>query len=429
MTEAVAQGGVGGATTQERVPWRAWWGLGVLTTIGMFAQMDRIALAILLQPIKAELHLSDTQLGLLSGLAFALFYATLGLPLARYADRGARTKLLAACLAIWTVMTTLCGFARNFPQLFIARMGVGVGEAGCLPTSHSLIGDWFPRARRTMAIAIFQCGGAVGISVGTFIVGMLAQTLGWRACLQLVGLAGVPFAILVLFTVREPQRPRLKAAEAGEATRQAVGALLNRPAYVHLMLAYSIAAIPNMGLGQWIPTFLMRSFGFTMMQVGTWAGLATAVGSIFGLLGGGLAAHWLARRDRRWELWIPALAIGASFPVASLMVLSPWVGLTLTLKVLNATLSSIASGVAIAAVQSFVEPHRRATAVSLVIFLHSILGLGLGPYLIGLASDLLAPQFGVESLRYGMQMVVMLQLWSVAHFVMAARRSHQDRVD
>jgi MFS family permease len=402
-----------------RVPWTTWYGLVLLTAINMFAQMDRIALAILLQPIKLELHLNDQELGLLTGLAFALFYAVLGLPLARLADRGSRTRLLSTCLALWTLMTTVSGFARSFPQLFLARIGVGVGEAGCLPASFSLIGDMFPRARRTMSIAIFQCGGTAGISIGTFIVGMLAHYLGWRACLQVIGLAGLPIALLVFFTVPEPSRPIPKDAVA-EPARQALGALWRRPAFVHLTLAYGLAAVANMGIGQWNPTFLIRVFGFSMAQIGVWAGLATAVGSVLGLLAGGLAATWLGRRDRRWELWLPGIATGLSFPLAIMMAFSPTVWMVLTCKIVFAVLSSVSSVVAMAAVQSLIEPHRRATAISLVIFLYSLLGLGLGPYLIGLVSDLLTPTVGRESLRYGILAVSVFLPWAAAHYLRAA---------
>jgi MFS family permease len=411
-----------------RARWRMWYGLAVLTTVSAFAQMDRIALAILLQPIKLELHLSDQQLGLLTGLAFALFYATLGLPLARYADRASRTKLLAICLGLWTLMTTLSGFTRTFPQLFLARVGVGVGEAGCTPAAFSLIGDLFPRTRRTLAVAIFQCGGAVGISVGTFLIGMMGHYLGWRACLQLIGLAGLPIALLVFFTVPEPPRPT-PVAESGESARQALGALARRPAFVHLALANGLAAVSNTGIGQWSAAYLMRSFDLSMAQVGVWAGLAIAAGSILGLLSAGVVATWLSRRDRRWELWIPAGAIAVSFPITLMMALSPTAVMALSCNIALAVSSSVAAVAAMAAVQSFAEPHRRATAVSLVIFLYSVLGLGLGPYVIGLASDLLTPTFGRESLRYGMLVASLFLPWASIHYMIAARRSPLDVVD
>jgi predicted MFS family arabinose efflux permease len=251
---------------------------------------------------------------------------------------------------------------------------------------------------------------------------MLAHYLGWRACLQVIGLAGLPLAALVFFTVPETRRPRPKDVGA-EPTRQALGALWRRPAFVHLTIAYGFAAVANMGIGQWNPTFLIRCFGFSMAQIGVWAGLATAAGSVLGLLGGGLASTWLARRDGRWELWLPAIATGGSFPLAIMMALSPTVWMVLTCKIAFAVMSSISSVVAMTAVQSLVEPHRRATAISLVIFLYSVLGLGLGPYIIGLTSDLLTPTVGRDSLRYGILVASLFLPWSACHYVFASRRS------
>jgi MFS family permease len=411
-----------------RVHWTTWYGLAVLTAIHLFAQMDRIALAILLEPIKAELDLSDQQLGLLSGIAFALFYAVLGLPLARIADRASRTRLLAVCLTLWTAMTTLSGFSRNFGQLFITRVGVGVGEAGCLPAAYSLISDSFPRAKRTLATAIFQCGGTIGISVGTLIVGLLGHYLGWRACLQIIGLAGLPVALLIFFTVPEPKRDA-PAKTAAESMRTVTRVLWSRPAVVHFTIAYSLVGISAMGIGQWHPTYLIRSFGLTMAQVGAWQGLATAIGSVLGMLAGGIAANWLAQRDTRWELWIPALATGFTFPCAVLLALSPSAWMAITAKVVMAVGSSVAAGVAIAALQAFVEPHRRATAIAIVLFLHSLIGLGLGPYLVGLVSDLTHPYYGKDSLRYGLLSAAVFLPWSAYHYYRASRSSAQDAVN
>jgi MFS family permease len=418
----------GEEAAESRIALTAWYGLAVLTAIHIFAQMDRIALAILLQPIKAELLLSDQQLGLLTGLAFALFYATLGIPLARLADRGSRTRLLAACLAMWTVMTALSGFARSFPQLFLARVGVGVGEAGCLPSSYSMIADMFPRSKRTLTVAIFQCGGTIGISLGTFTVGLLGYHLGWRACLQAIGLAGLPLALLVFLTLREPPRPKTSPSEA-EPAGTVFRALSRRPAFVHLTLAYGISATCSYGIGQWNPTYLMRSFGLTMAEVGVWAGLGIAIGSVSGLLAGAGVATWLGKRDRRWEIWIPAIATLATIPCAISLALSSSVFMVLGCQIAMSVASSVAAGVAIAAVQGFVEPHRRATAVSVVIFANSILGLGLGPYLIGLASDLFTPAFGNESLRYGILASTVFLPWAAIHYMLAARRAAEDSVD
>jgi MFS family permease len=195
------------------------------------------------------------------------------------------------------------------------------------------------------------------------------------------------------------------------------------------MAAYTLAGITSLGIGQWNPAYLMRSFGLNMAQVGAWAGLATAVGSILGLLAGGSVATWAARRDTRWELWIPAIATLFAFPCAVFLALSPVVWMALMFKIVMAVGSSVASGVAIAALQAFVEPHRRATAVSLVLFFHSVLGLGFGPYMIGLASDLLTPAFGTESLRYGILIASLFLPWAAFHYLLAARRSLRDSVN
>jgi MFS family permease len=416
------------ATVRPRILLSSWYPLTVLVIINFFSFMDRTALAILLQAIKVDLHLNDQQLGLLSGLAFAAFYCTLGLPLAWLADRTSRVKLLSACLALWSVMTALSGAVRNYPQLFLTRMGVGVGEAGCLPPAHSLISDYFPRERRVLAITIFQAGAALGGSMGLFLIGAIGQHLGWRASLQVVGLAGVPIALLSILTLREPPRPHT-AQETKERPLQTLAALLRRPAFVHLTIAYSVGTICTMGITQWMPTFLIRSFGMGMAQVGAWYGLASGISSVLGLLFGGSIATWLAPRDARWELWLPIITYIASAPLFVLMVLSPTPLLALVLKALATFFSAIGGGLALAAVHSFAESYRRATAISIVVFLSSVLGMGLGPYVIGALSDLLAPSLGHESLRYALLVTCVMLAWAIGHFVLAARRSVKDRVN
>jgi MFS family permease len=410
------------------VPWVSWYALAILAAMNFFAYVDRSALALLLEPIKAELHLKDRDLGLLSGLAFAALYATVGIPLARVADRSSRVKLVAASLAFWSVMTAVCGLARNFPQLFLARMGVGVGEAGCVTAAHSLISDYFPRERRALAISIFQAGAVVGLSVGLFIVGAIGQTLGWRAALQIVGLAGAPLALLSWLTLREPMRPQAQTP-TNEPALQAIGALMRRPAFVHLAVAYALSTICTSSMTQWMPSLLMRSFGMSMAQVGAWSGMASAVGGVLGLLTGGFLATWLAPRDPRWELRLPAITYALYIPLYILMILSPTAVSALLLKTVANFVAAIGGGLAVASVQSFAEPNRRATAVSLVLFLSSMLGMGLGPYLIGALSDILAPSLGRESLRYAMLISCAIVVWSVAHFHLAAKHSTKDRVN
>jgi MFS family permease len=417
------------AAPRPQISVMGWYTLAVLTLISLFCYMDRIAVSILMEAIKHDLHLSDRQLGLLSGLAFALFYSTLGLPLAWLADRTPRVRLISVCLAIWSAMTALSGVARSFPQLFLARMGVGIGEAGCVPPAHSIIGDYFPRERRALAVSIFQAGGSLGISGGLILIGMLGQQLGWRTSLQIVGLAGVPLAILAFFTVREPPRPKPPADMAKESLFQALGVLLRRPALVHLALAYSIAGVCTLGFAQWSPTYLIRSFGLNMASAGAWTGVTSAVSGVLGLLFGGTIATWLTKRDARWEIWLPGIACATSLPFFAAVMLTPTLGIVQVLKVFLTFVASVGNGVSLSAAQSFAEPHRRALAVSLMFFLFSLLGQGLGPYVVGWVSDLLTPSLGKESLRYALLVSCAALPWAVTHYYLAARASVKDRLN
>jgi predicted MFS family arabinose efflux permease len=417
------------AQAQDGTGWRKWYMLAVLTLVCMFAYMDRMAPAMLLQDIKADLKVSDQALGMLSGLAFALFYSTFGIPLARLADRTSRVRLLSACVALWSVMTLLSGLARNFMQLFVARMGVGIGEAACLPAAHSLIANVFPRNHRTLAICIFQSGSSIGTSAGMLLVGILAQYYDWRTSLQVIGIAGIPLALLILLTLREPVRSMQPAAGASEPAGTAIRALLGRRAYLHLVAAYGLGAICTLGFSQWVPTFLVRSFSMTLVEVGAWSGLATVVGGVTGVLGGGLLATWLAPRDLRWEMWMPAISYFLCALLYALTFLSADPFWALLAKSAAVFFMSVGGGVAMAAIQSFAEPHRRATAISILVFVSSILGAGGGPYLVGLLSDVLEPDLGRESLRYAMLIICVVMLWPIAHFLLAARSARSDRVD
>ena len=405
-----------------------YYSLGVLTLVSFFNYMDRMVLAVLLEPIKAELHLTDGQLGLLSGLAFAVLYAILGIPLARLADRASRVKLLAACLVLWSAMTAVTGFAKTFPQLFLARMGVGVGEAGCVPAAHSLIGDYFPPEKRALGISFFQAGGIAGLSVGLLITGVLADHFGWRAALMLIGLSGVPLAILVFFTLREPPRRGHAHTRSDEPAFVAFAALLRRPALRHLVIALSIGAFGTYGMTQWLPAFFIRSYGLSLTQIGLWSGTAAGIGGILGVMCGGLGATRLIPRDPRWELWLPAIAYGGSAPLYALVFLSPSPVMAITIQAFATFLVASGGGVALSAIQSFAEPNRRATAIAMVLFLSSLLGLGLGPLLVGQASDALAPHFGKESLRYALLMSTAALLWAGLHFYLSSQRASEDRV-
>jgi predicted MFS family arabinose efflux permease len=405
-----------------------WYALLILGMINCFAYMDRIGLSILMELIKHDLHLTDAQLGVVSGFAFALFNVILGIPLAWIADRYSRVKLISVCLALWSAMTSLSGLAMSYGQLFVARMGVGVGEAGCHPPAHSLIGDIFPREKRALGIGLFNAGAAVGVAGGMALIGALGQHLGWRAAMQIVGLMGLPLALLTYFTLKEPPRPALHK-ESVESPLRSVSTLLRRSSFTHLVLALSIALVGTQGFSVWAPTFLMRSFGMGMVEVGAWIGGITASFAVVGTIFGGLLASWLFPRDARWELWLPAAMVAICVPLFFLMVLSPKAWIVLVLKALNTFFGAIGSSVAMTAVQSFAEPHRRATAVAIALLVTSLLGTGVGPYLIGLASTLLEPTFGKESLRYALLVTPVMLIWSFGHYVIALRTALKDRVN
>jgi predicted MFS family arabinose efflux permease len=405
-----------------------WYALAILGAINCFAYMDRIGLSILIELIKHDLHLTDEQLGLVSGLAFALFNVLLGIPLAWVADRYSRVKLISICLAMWSAMTALSGMAQNYAQLFLARVGVGIGEAGCHPPAHSLIGDFFPREKRALGIGLFNAGAAVGVAGGMALIGALGEQLGWRAAMQIVGLMGLPLALLTYFSLKEPPRPALHK-ESIESPLRSVGSLLRRSSFTHLVLALSIALIGTQGFSVWAPAFLMRSFRMGMVEVGAWIGGITAAFAVFGTIFGGWLASRLFPRDARWELWLPATMVAICVPLFFMMVLSPKAWIVLLLKAFNTFFGAIGSSVAMAAVQSFAEPHRRATAVAIALLLTSLLGTGAGPYLIGLASTALEPTFGQESLRYALLVTPVMLIWSVVHYVFAIRHALRDRVN
>lgn len=404
----------------------ALWVLGVLTIVSFLNYLDRMVLAVLMPPIRRELELNDTQLGLLSGLAFALLFAVLGLPLARLADRRSRVGLLALCLATWSAMTALSGLARSFGQLFVARVGVGVGEAGCIPAAHSLIGDLFPAHRRAFAISIFQAGALSGVSIGLLVTGILADRFGWRTALMMAGVAGVPVSLLVL-TIREPARTdaALGMAESGRA---AILALLARQSFSHLVLAISVGGFGNYGIAQWLPSFYARSFGLSLAEVGLWTGIAAAIGGIGGVLCGGWIAMRLTARDPRWEVRLPAMAYAAAAPLYAAMFLAESLPIVVALNVVAGFAVAMGGGVALSALQSFAEPRRRATAVALTMFASSLIGLGLGPLGVGMASDALAASAGEGSLRYALLASTLTLLWAAFHFHQVFRHHARDRV-
>lgn len=402
--------------------------LAVLSAISFFNYLDRMVLAVLIEPIKHDLALSDTQLGLVSGLAFALFYAALGLPIARFADRGNRAALLCASLIVWSVTTALTGAATGFATLFLLRMLVGVGEAGCVPASHSLIGDIFPPERRAFAVSVFQAGGILGLSLGLFGAGLLAERLGWRAALAVCGLAGLPLGALVLLTLGGRDRARARMAPHAEPIGHVLIALVRKRALRNLVLGIALGTFATYGIAQWLAAFFIRSHGLGLAEVGLYTGATAGLGGIIGTICGGMLVVPLRRRDARWELWFPAMVYATSAPLFAGVLLADNVSVAFFFNFAAVFVAASGGGVALSAIQSFTEPRRRATAVALMLMLSSILGLGLGPVAVGVLSDQLSGAFGADALRYALVAATSMLVWASVHLALAARTARSDAV-
>jgi predicted MFS family arabinose efflux permease len=388
-----------------RITPSAWYAIVALFVVNVVNYVDRMALSVLLPSIKVDLALSDSQLGLLVGLAFSLFYAVCGIPIARWADRGVRRDIIAAALATWSVMTALSGTAQSFWQLFVARMGVGVGEAGCLAPAQSMLCDYVPPQRRPGIYAFHTFGLLVGMMLGMAAAGWLAGVIGWRWAFVVLGLPGVVLAVIVKVTVREPARGHFDGLQrpAEPVTLMcAVRTLTASRSYRLVLINMAAGGFVTFGLLQWWPSLYARVYHLDSALVGTYLGLAVAVGSGAGLLIGGLLANKVARRDPGQPLIVGAVATVLAIPVAvaSLFVMLP---ITAIICVgVTALLWSIPSGPVVANLYASAPAQMRATAGAIGLFLTAVVGQGLGPLCVGLLSDSLAPVAGGDSLRYAL---------------------------
>lgn len=406
-----------------------WYVIFLLFVVNVFNYMDRMALSVLTPSIKLDLHLSDAQLGLLTGLAFALFYAVCGIPMARWADRGTRRNIIAIALTTWSVMTALGGFAQNFWQLFLARVGIGVGESGCLPTAQSVLCDYVQPKRRPGVFAIHTFGLYGGMVVGMAFAGWFGATLGWRWTFVVLGLPGIALAVIVRLTLREPVRGSLDRAsveQGGTSFRGTIATLLRCRTYRLLVLYVVVDNFVQYGLNQWWPSFYVRVFGLDLSVVGPYLGLAIAAGAGTGLLVGGFVANKVAQRDVRLPLIISAASISLGLPtaLASLFVSSAYSSMALVS--LTALFWSASSGPVVATLYGVTAPRMRATAGALSTFSISVLGFGLGPLCVGLLSDALTPSLGTEALRYALLLPVCLHPLTIVVLCAAAKGLPRD---
>ncbi|MBX3706981.1 MAG: MFS transporter [Pseudomonadales bacterium] len=405
--------------------------LTMLVIVYVFNFLDRQIVTILAEPIKQELGLSDTQIGLMTGLAFAIFYTVLGIPIARLADRANRVSIIAVALVVWSGMTALCGMAQNFAQMLAARIGVGVGEAGCSPPAHSLIADYFPPEKRASALSIYALGIPIGSIMGLLAGGWIAEFYGWRAAFYLVGLPGIALAVVFKLTIREPLRGmsdtvRSQATSVQPPLGVTIRTLLKSRTMVHLAMGGALTSFVGYGLGQWMPALFIRMHGLGVAETATYFGLVIGVASAFGTALGGAIADRLARRDRRYYAWIPAAGVLIAFPffVVALLLDQPYVAIAI--MVAPQFLNSLWLGPAFGTIQNLAPMRMRAIASAVLLFILNIIGLGFGPFLVGVTSDLLVGPFGGESLRYAILFSTFAYFWAGAHFLLAARSIRAD---
>lgn len=393
--------------------------LMLLFAINLLNYIDRISLSLLLEPIKKELELSDGQMGLLSGVAFSLLYALLGIPIARIADKGGKTWLLPLCVFLWSLMTMASGLATSFVALFVARMLVGVGEAGCSPTSFSIIAENFEPRRRPVAISIFQAGGLLGVAIGMVSAGYAAEAFGWRAAMMFVGAAGIPVAVLAALILRRfPEEPR---SDVRNSAFTDISQLMAQKSFRSIVFGISLAAFGSYSVLQWLPAFFIRAHHLSIGKVGLLMALSTGGGGIVGMLCGGFGSRRIVAKDVRWDLKLPAITYAVSAPLFFAMIATSNTTLAIVLNFAATAVSASGGGIALAALQRFTGEGRRATANALMLMISAIFGVGLGPVFVGYVSDAATPTLGVDSLRYALGLATLSFVFAALNFMRASR--------
>ena len=397
----------------------------ILTGVYTFNFIDRQILVVIQESIKGELGLSDAQLGALTGLAFAAFYVTLGIPIARYADKNNRRNVVGWSLAIWSAMTAISGLVTNYWQLLLARIGVGVGEAGGSPPAHSMISDYFPPQQRATALSIYSVGIYVGILAGYSIGGWIAATYGWRMAFFALGIPGVLYALILFFTVKEPPKGHSDVAELTTEAEMPFGQVLkilfSKKTFLLIAFACGLQTFGNYGVGNFFAPFLERTHGMPVQQVGMYLGLCAGFGGIIGTFGGGFLADKLGKRDIRWYLWLPVLAAILNFVPSYISFFHDDTNLVLFLHFITALLTAVYLAPSIAVTHNLVSAKMRAFASAILFFVLNLIGLGLGPLGIGLVSDYLGPTYGTDSLRYAFCITFITGAISLVLFYMASK--------
>lgn len=410
--------------------WHRWYALGILTAVYVSNIADRFVISTLIQPIKADLHLSDTAIGFLTGTALAIFYIGMGIPLGLIADRVARRKLIALSISVWSAMTAACGVTVSFTQLLLTRIGVGIGEAGGTPASQSMLADLFPLSQRTLATSIFALGAAAGSMLGSSGGGLVADRLGWRAAFVALAIPGALLALLMRLTVREPVRGSFDRSNHDEipTLAQTLRFIGTQRSLVHVLIAATVVTYWGWGLLWWTPAFLMRSHHLSVGAAGRLVGTISGVAGALGILGSGLLIHGCSRRDPRWQVWIVGLAtvFGTCASVgvyAADSMRSTTLMLWLFVPVAYLNIAPILS-----LAQSLVQSRMRGITCAILLFGANIANLALAPQIIGMMSDafLAHSSAGPQSLRWALIATTVTGFWAAYHFFAAGRTLRQD---
>lgn len=414
--------------------------LAILTATFLFNLVDRWAFGLVLQDIKTDLSLSDTQLGLLTGIAFALFYSIMGVPIARWADRGNRVLIICAATALWSIAVAGCGLATTFVQLLLIRILVAIGEAGCNPPAMSLMAEHFARHERARATSIYATGSALSFVAGFFIAGWLNEIYGWRAMMMVLAAPGVVLAIIAGMTLREPRHRKSQLASTSD--EQCAAPNVPVPSFVevcttlwrnvtfrHVLLYMSAISFFGYGIVQWQPTFFIRSFGVATSELGMWL---TAIYTIGGLLGTYLSGSWVARRaagNEQLQLRISILFIGGSGVLSTLTYVAQNMYASLLFAAFTNVAFYMVNSLVLAIQQTLVPERMRAVSFALVHLMSHLIGMGLGPLATGTLSDALTPAFAAESLRYALLILSPGYLWGAFHLWRASRSVAMDLGD
>jgi MFS family permease len=413
----------------------AHYALGLLTVTYVFNFLDRQLLAILVEPIKAEFGASDTAMGLLYGFAFALFYATLAIPVAALADRSVRRNILAIAAGTWSLATVLCGFVGSFWQLLIVRIGVAVGEAGGVPPSQSMVVDYYEPDKRATAMAIFSSATFIGTLLALVGGAYIAQTFSWRMAFIVVGAPGLLLALLIRFTIQEPPRGAFDRGGITEPTStnvlQAIAGMWRLAAMRYTILGCSFAAMAGYGIGYWTPSFLIRVYDLSLVEAGAMVGLVGASIGLVGSLFGGWLCDRLSRNNQNWRLLVPVASLVLSLPLMSLFFIWPeeQVFQLGEFRVPHAVAIYAAAGFVgswwaaptYVAVQALVPPGQRTLACAVLLLFMNLIGFGLGPVLVGAISDYLSPVYGKAAIRYGLLIAMVTYVAGAICYLLATR--------